>query len=177
MGKAINRNIGRYISKKNILGYIYRPPRNTINDYDIFTREFTGALDYLENLGPEILIASDFNINLLDVHNRDVVGNYFTSVTAQGFTPLITFPTRSSNTTSGIMTRKFSDHQPYFTCLDLKSRYMKPPRSINICKQTQEIILAFNNDLPSVNLQENLDLNPLANPNDNYNELNNILQL
>ena len=48
MGKPINRNIWRYISKKNILGNIYRPPRNTINDYDIFTREFTGALDYLE---------------------------------------------------------------------------------------------------------------------------------
>ena len=61
---------------------------------------------------------------------------------------------------------KFSDHQPYFTCLDLKSRYMKPPRSIIICKQTQENILAFENDLLSVNLQENLDLNPLANPND-----------
>ena len=74
------------------------------------------------------------------------------------------------------MIRKFSDHQPYFTCLDLKSRYMKPPRSINICKQTQENILAFKNNLLSVNLQQNLDLDPLANPNDNYNELNNIIQ-
>ena len=58
------------------------------------------------------------------------------------------------------MNRKFSDRQPYFTCLDLKSRYMKPPRSINICKQTQENILAFENDLLSVNLQQNLDLDP-----------------
>ena len=97
MGKPINRNIGRYISKKNILGNIYRPPRNSINDYDIFNREFTGALDYLENLGPEILIAGDFNINLLDVHNREKVGNNFTSVTSQGFIPLITFPTRFSD--------------------------------------------------------------------------------
>ena len=131
----------------------------------------------------------------MDVHNREKVGNYFKSVTAQGFIPLITFPTRfsdlhgtlidiflykisarSSNTTSGIMIRKFSDHQPYFTCLDLKSRYMKPPRSINICKQTQENILAFKNDLLSVNLQENLDLNFFDNPNDNYNELTNIIQ-
>ena len=53
---------------------------------------------------------------------------------------------------------------------------MKPPRSIYICKQTQENKLAFKNDLLSINLQENLDLNPLANPNDNYNELNNIIQ-
>ena len=123
------------------------------------------------------------------------MGNYFKSVTAQGFIPLITFPTsysdlhgtlidiflyqisaRSSNTTSGIMICKFSDHQPYFTCLDLKYRYMKPPRSINICKQTQENILAFKNYLLSVNLQENLDLNSLDNPDDNYNELTNIIQ-
>ena len=108
-----------------------------MNDYNIFTREFTGALEYLENLGPEFFIAGDYNINLWDVHNKDVVANYFTSVIAQGFIPLITFPTRfselrgtlidnflykisarSSNTTSGIMIRKFSDHQPYFTCLD-----------------------------------------------------------
>ena len=53
---------------------------------------------------------------------------------------------------------------------------MKPPRSINICKQTQENILAFKNDLLSVNLQENLDLNLLANPNYIYNELNNTIQ-
>ena len=53
---------------------------------------------------------------------------------------------------------------------------MKPPRSINICKQTQENILAFKNDLLSVNLQENLDLNLLANPNYIYNGLNNIIQ-
>ena len=75
------------------------------------------------------------------------------SVTAQGFIPLIKFSTRfsdlrgilndnflykisarSSNTTSGIMIRKFSGHQPYFTCLDLTSHYVKPPRLINICK-------------------------------------------
>ena len=53
---------------------------------------------------------------------------------------------------------------------------MKPPRLINICKQNQENILSFKNDLLSVNLLDNLDLNPLANPNDNYNELDNIIQ-
>ena len=88
---------GGTLAKKIILGNIYRPPRNSINDYDIFNREFTGALDYLENLGPEILNAGDFNINLLDVHNREKVENYFTSVTSQGFIPLITFPTRFSD--------------------------------------------------------------------------------
>ena len=117
---------GGTLAKNIILGNINRPPRNTVNDYNIFTREFTGALEYLEKLGPEILIAGDYNIYLLDVHNRDVAGNYFTSVTAQGFIPLITFPTRfsdlrgtlndnflyqisarSSNATSGIMIRKF----------------------------------------------------------------------
>ena len=36
--------------------------------------------------------------------------------------------------------------------------------------------MAFKNDLLSVNLQQNLDLDPLANPNDNYNELYNIIQ-
>ena len=74
------------------------------------------------------------------------------------------------------MIRKFSDHQPYFTCLDLTSHHVKQPRLINICKQNQENILSFNNDLLSVNLLDNLDLNPLANPNDKYNELDNIIQ-
>ena len=73
------------------------------------------------------------------------------------------------------MIRKFSDHQPYFTCLDLTSNHVKPPWLINICKQDQENILSFKNDLLSVNLLDNLDLNPSANPNDNYNELDNII--
>ena len=52
---------------------------------------------------------------------------------------------------------------------------MTPPRLINICKQNQEKILSFKNDLLSVSLLDNLDLIFLANPNDNYNELDNII--
>ena len=74
------------------------------------------------------------------------------------------------------MIRKFSDHQPYFTCLYLTSHHVKTPRLINICEQNQENILSFKNDLLSVNLLDNLDLNPLDNPNDNYNKLDNFIQ-
>ena len=46
---------GGTLAKNIILGNIYR---KTVNDYYIF-REFTGALKYFENLGPEIIIAGD----------------------------------------------------------------------------------------------------------------------
>ena len=49
-----------------------------MNDYYIFTPDFTGALEYLENLGPELLtdrfaIGNQFNIFFVNIGTKDIV--------------------------------------------------------------------------------------------------------
>ena len=124
--------------KKILIGNVYRLPGETNNDYDIFIKEFICLLNSFEHSNCNNLVAGDFNINLLDIVKRCVAGDFFNAVTSHGFLPLITLPTRltdtkgtlidnifcklSSNTvqcTSGILTDRFSDHQPYFSSINL----------------------------------------------------------
>ena len=67
---------GGIIAKKNILGN-YTDLPGILLMIMIYLLE-SSCFKLFRNLGPEILIAGDFNINLLDVHNREKVGNYFT---------------------------------------------------------------------------------------------------
>ena len=119
-------------SKKSlIIGNVYRPPNNTNSLYQDFTNEF---IPILQRANCETIIAGDFNIDLLKINNNATLGNYFNSVIAQSFFPLITLPTRFSDhnctlidnflcklkrsylpSTSGILVSRISDHLPYFT--------------------------------------------------------------
>ena len=84
-----------------------------------------------------IILAGDFNINLLRLNERDVFAEFVDLLTSNSFYPKITLPTRFShlnatlidnvfsnlnlNTlddTSGILINKLSDHQPYFTLIE-----------------------------------------------------------
>ncbi len=90
----------------------------------------------MEKEKTESIIAADFNINLLKINERDLISEFFDTLTANSFYPKITMPTRFSNkhgtlidnlfcklteyslnTTSGILIKTFSDHLPYFTFL------------------------------------------------------------
>ena len=63
---------GHLPSKNVILGNVYRPPKNTNIDYKKFTDEFTINLALLENCNSELIIAGDYNIDLLKVNKKDV---------------------------------------------------------------------------------------------------------
>ena len=93
-----------------------------------------------------------FNIDLLKINNNATLGNYFNSVVAQSFFPLITLPTRFSDhnctlidnflcklnrsylpSTSGILVSRISDHFPYFTFFNLlTSKRNEPSKSVKI---------------------------------------------
>ncbi len=111
-GQIIKVNKGDNLSKPVIIGNIYRP----LND---------------------VILAGDFNINILKINEKPKIIEYFDMLTNYSFFPKITLPTRLSikhgtlignffgkltettvYTTSGILVKKFSDHQPYFTLLD-----------------------------------------------------------
>ncbi len=51
----------------------------------------------MEKVKTESIIAADFNINLLKISDRDLIGEFFDTLTANSFYPKITMTTRFSN--------------------------------------------------------------------------------
>ena len=182
-------------NKSLIIGNVYRPPNNTNSLYQDFTNEFIPILENLQRANCETIIAGDFNIDLLKINNNATLGNYFNSVIAQSFFPLITLPTRFSDhnctlidtflcklkrsylpSTSGILVSRISDHLPYFTFFNLSTfKRNKPSKSVKIQTWNEECIHHFQTELNNANIYELLDTTLTADPTKNLNILNNAI--
>ncbi len=109
--------------------------------------------------------------------------------------PKITLPTRLSNkdgtlinnflckltkatfdTTSGILTKMFTDHQPYFTILKNINHKDHQPKYIKIAKQDTESIQKIQKEIQNALEHANLDRNMGSDPNINYSTLHEIIQ-
>lgn len=79
------------------VGNIYRPPNRTNDAKAIatFCEEFKSCLNSLAKKSHTVL-AGDYNIDLLKIHENDTINSYLDSVLSQGFIPSITRPTRFS---------------------------------------------------------------------------------
>ena len=53
--------------KKITIGNIYRPPRDINENYQKFIHEFTKVLTELQGSKGEVVIAGDYNIDLLKI--------------------------------------------------------------------------------------------------------------
>ncbi|KAG1656709.1 hypothetical protein GQR58_023766 [Nymphon striatum] len=198
-GQFIQIKAGKCLNKSLYLGNIYRAPRTLVADYSAFTQEFSLILSRYETGSSDVLIAGDFNINLLQINNNAHFSNYFDMLTAHSFYPKITLPTRlngihgtstlidnivckltksTMDTTSGIFINKISDHQPYFISLKHFCKIDKNPHYyIKVTKQNKEALEDFQNEVrnQSNNFQFNTDIN--NNPNVNYNMMHEIIQI
>ena len=65
---------------------------------DQFTVEFTRQLAKFQKSKGEVIIAGDYNIDLLKINNKPKITEYFDSILEHSFSPKITFPTDSLNT-------------------------------------------------------------------------------
>ena len=63
--------------RSNKGGLIIYLQKNTNIDYKKFIDEFTIILASLENCNSELIIAGDYNIDLLKVNENDVIGEFF----------------------------------------------------------------------------------------------------
>ena len=126
-------------------------------------------------------------------HASHIIYHYFETLCSFNFLPKITRPTRitprsstlidnifstySSNFSdiiSGILTHRFSDHQPYF--IFIKTRRHPPshtPHTITIRKSSTQSLINFKNDISQQ--LDGIDSSPDSDPNLNYNRMNEIL--
>ena len=86
-------NVG---NKKIILGNVYRPPRDTNENYNQFINEFVPILSDYGKSKSDVILAGDYNIDLLKILEKPVFSEYFDAVSALNFFPKITLPTRFS---------------------------------------------------------------------------------
>ena len=169
-----------------IIGNIYRPPHNETTQE--FTQAFSSHLNTLKN---HALIAGDFNIDLLKIKTNNSHLEYFNSITAEGFTPLITSPTRFAPTTAtlidniltksthhihctGILTNKISDHQPCFVCINYFN-HVKTDKYITIKRRPPDFEQRIKTDLQHLNISTFMTHDPHNDPDHNYTLLSNVL--
>ena len=81
-------NVG---NKKIILGNVYTPPRDTNENYNQFINEFVPILSDFGKSKSDVIIAGDYNIDLLKVLEKPVFSEYFDAVTALNFSRRLHF--------------------------------------------------------------------------------------
>ena len=63
-----------------IIGNIYRPPRELVANYQTFINELLPVLSLLQTLKPDVVIAGDTNINLLNVNENKKIAEFFDAI-------------------------------------------------------------------------------------------------
>jgi len=142
----------------------------------------------------QVIIAGDFNIDLLKFKENNHINDYFESLLSCSFIPKITLPTRLTdnngtlidnflvkiaNTFSpsavGILTQSISDHLPCFIAFDYLKYRNRSSKYIKIHSKSPQTLANFKQYLQNINFQNILDYDVDANPNTNYDKLNEII--
>ena len=63
---------GGSLSKTIPIGNVYRPPRTTNDNLNVFIEELSYTLSSLENNNTQLILAGDFNINLLKLNDNEI---------------------------------------------------------------------------------------------------------
>ena len=69
------------------IGNINRPPRDVNENYQQFTDEFTRQLAKFQKSKWEVIIAGDYNIDMLKINNKPKITEYFDSILEHSFFP------------------------------------------------------------------------------------------
>ena len=94
--------------KKNIvIGCLYRHPH--FNNLDDFFLYINSTLTKLSKEKKDIYLAGDFNLDLMKYNTNTKSRDFNNIITSYGYLPLITQPTRISNTTSTLIDNIFTN--------------------------------------------------------------------
>ena len=102
---------------KYLISTAYRPPRPLIEDLMTFIGDFSSFLRDLHSRYNKAYICGDININLLKINENPSYNLFNGNLTAHSFMPLITLPTRPSDTCEtlidNIFTNKSDQHHTH----------------------------------------------------------------
>ena len=189
-GLFIEITINNENGQKLVVGNIYRPPRDNVENYETFSKEMEEILSSKLCSYKEVVICGDFNIDLLKCQDSVHINNFLEVMIAGSYLPKITLPTRVtshsgtlidncfvklssrySKTTAGIINYDISDHLPYFVTLDFLSLTKHLSKYVKIYKNTPAAKQNFKDDINSKlsNFQYDRDLN--NDPNVIYDQL------
>ena len=121
-----------------VISLLYRPPNSIQQNYNTFIDEFANLLSCFDKFNSEITITDDLNIDLLKINQRPIFSAFYDILTANSYISKSTLPTRFTEisgtlidnnvvfkltnitieSVTGILTKKCSDHQPYFIHLN-----------------------------------------------------------
>ena len=179
---------GDTLTNPFIICNVYRPPRSTIPVLREFLNELTPVMNSLDMPNHNVILAGDFNINLLKVNENIVYGEFLDLLMSLSLNPQITLPTRFStnsgtlidniftklfnpsvSTCAGIHINRLSDHQPCFLFIDIHITRRSSPKFIQIHNLTPHSLLSACNDLKEIDICAKLDKSPTADVDQNYN--------
>ena len=188
---------GGGLSQSITIGNIYRPPRPSHDNYKEFIAELSTVISTLKECGKKnIILAGDYNINILKVNEQDFCSTFFDTLTSFSLFPLITLPTRfsrhngtlidnffceytkfTSDSVAGIFINKLSDHQPYFMIMDTKLKKIHPPKFTRINVQHMAAMVKVRKEISAANLYNKLDKSAIADTNLNYDIIDHEINL
>ena len=181
-------------NKKLIVGNIYRPPRSSAILLQKFNDDFTAVIQKFR-VDRELVVAGDFNIDLLKIDANKSFSDFFESLTSLAILPRITHPTRItrrsqtlidnfycrvkydiSEICSGILMQTFSDHQPYFIILKSQTSYIPCPNGhVSYREKKPGYLQVFHDQFMSTDLSRIDNLLISDNPNSMYDQLDTAL--
>ena len=179
--------------KRNvIIGNVYRPPRDLLENYNTFIVELGRVL---RDLGGDVIISGDFNIDLLKIREKAIFNEFLELFLTNSFIPKITLPTRLTRNNGTLIDNQFckiskhltyslsavilcdlSDHLPYFTCFEYTSSKQYTNRHITYSIQHENAICQLKNFLNSQLIENKLISDRNNDPNYNYEQLHITIQ-
>ena len=185
------------VNEKHIyLGNIYRPPRENYNTeaMETFINELNNFIRSVDKSKSVIILHGDFNIDLLKLRNKTTSKNFMEYMLSIGMLPQLTLPTRLAehsaslidniftNCTdnnivnfSGILISDISDHLPSFFCMNNILKQTKPKKYLYCRKYNEETFHKLYSHLEATDILSKLNSDVSADPNSNYEIMENIL--
>ena len=146
------------------LGNIYKASKGyNIADMRAFINETEPIVNKLCKENSELILAGDFNINLLKCDSLELYDEFYEMFLTRGLFPNITLPTRVTKNTAtlidqiyskfdkkvsnenfaGIIDSNLSDHFPIFLCIPLEIEKNKHPKKVFIKNNSVEDLHKF----------------------------------
>ena len=186
------------LTKNIIISNIYRPPKFNNNNTTIrnFIDEITPVLNNLQSKSCDVVLAGDFNIDLLKINERELYGEFFDLMLSCNFFPQISLPSRFSKKNASLLDQifvknsfldrsvssaiLFNDISDHLGCISeigyLNNKYKPVPKYVTIRKRDENSLINFREAIASTDLLSKLDHSSDSDPNKNYDIIHNAIQ-